>query len=324
MSFHCVARDLHRAVGDVGLGQRRRPSRLVLDVIEGMGRIPIETAGRLDLQGHVGELVLQGLEVPDRDTELLALLGVLDTHVEQALAAAEGVGRQQHQGRIAHALGRRSALGQHLTGCAVEGHGAELARAVDQIVVLGRDSACALLHQHQSGTRDADDDHTGHVGVGHIGLLARERAAARELPLLGLPDVVAFGQRHGPERLTLGQSRQPALLLLFAAAEDQGQAGQRVSEERTGCASVGQGLGRQGLIEHLESGAPVLFRNLETGHAHLHHPLPQGRVVAVGAFEDLADPGKRTLILDQLGNRFLQHLLLFGDVEIHFPELLSA
>ena len=43
---------------------------------------------------HVDGLVLDGLERPDRDAELLALLGVLEHQVEDPLARAHGVYRQ--------------------------------------------------------------------------------------------------------------------------------------------------------------------------------------------------------------------------------------
>ena len=50
------------------------------------GGVPEEPARGLDLDRHVGQLMLQGLEVADGHAELLASLGVLDTHGDATVA----------------------------------------------------------------------------------------------------------------------------------------------------------------------------------------------------------------------------------------------
>ena len=63
--------------------------------------------------GHVGELVLHGLELRDRGAELLARLRVLGGHANELPGRAERVGGEQHERGVAHARGgaRRSPSG---------------------------------------------------------------------------------------------------------------------------------------------------------------------------------------------------------------------
>ncbi len=77
-------------------------------------------------------------------------------------------------------------------------------------------------------------------------------------------------------------------------------------------------------VEHLESGAPELFRDRRTADAHLDQGLPEFWIVARVAVEDLAHPRERTLVLGQLSNRRLEQLLFFRDVEVHGYLLLWA
>ncbi len=63
---------------------------------------------------------------------------------------------------------------------------------------------------------------------------------------------------------------------------------------------------------------------MQTCEPHLHHPLPEGRLEAGFAFEDLAQGGSRAFALEELGDRLLQQLLFFGEIEVHFRALLLA
>src|SRR5947209_10004033 len=70
------------------LGHRDLAHR-VLAVLEApRGRVD-ELPRGLDLRRHLGELVADDLEVPDRAAERLALLGVLEGAVEAALRARD-------------------------------------------------------------------------------------------------------------------------------------------------------------------------------------------------------------------------------------------
>jgi hypothetical protein len=119
------------------------------------------------------------------------------------------------------------------------------------------------------------------------------------------------------------ESRGPALLLL-AAGQAQGQAGQRVPEEGARRPTVGQGLGHQGQVDQLQPRASELLGHLQAGDAHLGQAFPEDRIVARVAVEDLAQARQGALVVDELPDGFLEQLLLFRDVEVHFPELRSA
>ena len=216
------------------------------------------------------------------------------------------------------------ALREHLAGRLLEHDRVEPPRAIDAVVALDLDAARAPLGEREPGPGRADDDQVGDRAVGHVGLRAGELLAGRQRPLLGLPDAVHLAEGHGAQHLARGEPRQPALLLLFASGELQRQAGQRVPEERAGHAAVGDRLRREREVDHLEPGAAVLLRHLQAGHPHLREPLPERRVVALLTVEDLAQAREGALVLDVLTDRFLQQLLLFRDVEVHWPELLFA
>ena len=89
-----LERALHRPTIDLsqaGLRDRGGARRLAQAMIEAVGRVPDEGAGRLDLGCHLGGHVLDRLERADLPPELLAHLGVLDRHLECARRPAEAV-----------------------------------------------------------------------------------------------------------------------------------------------------------------------------------------------------------------------------------------
>src|SRR5208283_2453118 len=98
-----VACDLHEAVGEMCLGKRGVVLRFGRKMIEGMGRVPVETPCGLDLHRHVCELMLHRLEMADRDSELNARLRVLDRELDTARSAAKGIGGQEDEAGIADA-----------------------------------------------------------------------------------------------------------------------------------------------------------------------------------------------------------------------------
>ena len=63
-----------------------------------------ECARGLDLGRHLGELVADRLEAPDRAPEGLALLGVVERHLEQPLHSADGAERHREPlpGEVGH------------------------------------------------------------------------------------------------------------------------------------------------------------------------------------------------------------------------------
>ena len=94
VGFGRISGNLHVAITDMTLRNRGHAHGLVRIMIEGMRRIPIEAAGRFDGDRHVCELMLQPLKMPDRHAELLSVLRVFDTHIDELPRAAEGVGRK--------------------------------------------------------------------------------------------------------------------------------------------------------------------------------------------------------------------------------------
>src|SRR4051812_32026554 len=84
VDLNALVRDLHGDPRGVQLRHRDLAHR-ILAVRETPGRGVDQLARGLDLRGHVGELVPDHLEVADLAPERLALVGVLEGHVERPL-----------------------------------------------------------------------------------------------------------------------------------------------------------------------------------------------------------------------------------------------
>ena len=95
--------------------------------------------GRLDLEQHVGALVLDRLERADRPAELHADLGVLDRHLEHLLRAADLLGGQRDRGQVEGAVQRRGAVAGRADQPA--GHAGELEPGL----------LAGLVHRRQRG-----------------------------------------------------------------------------------------------------------------------------------------------------------------------------
>jgi hypothetical protein len=90
-----------------------------------------------------------------------------------------------------------------------------------------------------------------------------------------------------------------------------------MTEEGAGQRTVPEHLGDQGELEHLEPGASVRLRHDQARHAHLGQALPECRIVPRARVEDLAQPGRRALAVDEARNRLLEQLLLLAQSEMH-------
>src|SRR5207237_3709456 len=84
-----------------GNGQRGR-----LGVGGGQRRVPHDGARLLDGDEHVGALVLDGLELADGSTELLAYEGIRRGGVEAPAGQADRLGSEEDSGELVPALGR--------------------------------------------------------------------------------------------------------------------------------------------------------------------------------------------------------------------------
>ena len=77
-------------------GGHRRRERSGIGVGHGPGRVPRRGPGLLDGHEHVGDLVLDGLELADGSPELFPHLGVGCGRVEAPAGQAGGLGGRQH------------------------------------------------------------------------------------------------------------------------------------------------------------------------------------------------------------------------------------
>ena len=150
VSLHGIARNLHETIRHMGFGRRRNMLCLILFVILRVGRKPVETATGFDVESHRGQLVLQGLEVPDGDAELLSGLGILDTHLKQPLGSPESIGRAKNETDIPKPMGRALSIRQQLTGRILEGDAAHTASTIRAIHGFEFDSLRPSLHQPQA------------------------------------------------------------------------------------------------------------------------------------------------------------------------------
>ena len=81
-------------LGAEGFGERRGDGQLVIELLSGPGGVVRGGLGRLDVEQHVGALVLDGLERSDRSAELHTMLGVVNRVVEHTLSPTHLLGGQ--------------------------------------------------------------------------------------------------------------------------------------------------------------------------------------------------------------------------------------
>src|SRR5262245_50445586 len=318
-----VARHLHRALADVRLGERGGARGLLGEVVEGVRGVPDQRARRLDLERHVRELVLERLEVSDRDPELLARLRLLHRRRAEPRPRAERVRRQQHEAGVAHARRRARRLRQQLAGRALEDDRVEAARPVDALDGRERHALRAPLDEREAPAGEADHEQVRERRVGHVRLRAGEALADLERPLLGLPETARLAEGDRRERLARDQPRQPRLALLAAAGELDREPRERVAEEGAGRSAVAEHLRREREVGELEARPAPLLAEVEPAEAELDHPLPERGVVAL-ALEDRAQVRRRALPGQEAPDRLLQQALLVGEVEVHRPALRCA
>ena len=106
-----LGRAVEVRLGTERLGEARGDRQFVVTFLGRPGGVVRGRLRRLDVQEHVGALVLDRLERSDRPTELHAVLRVLDRVVEDALRATDLFGGQRRGGD----LQRRLETGQGFT-----------------------------------------------------------------------------------------------------------------------------------------------------------------------------------------------------------------
>jgi len=240
------ARHLPAAGGGGGRGQRRRLGQARrIGVSRPRGEVRCR-ARALGVQEHLGAAVRDGLEGPDRDPELLALLDVRERHVQGALADADHLRRQR---RVRS--GRRSGS-QRLALATREG--GEAAGRIDRRQRLGfgggDQTRLVPLEQHHHGRA---------VGVG--------------------------GQLGGADaggQLPRDQAGQPACPLLVRPARFDHRGRHRAGEKRGRRARIAELLEQHGKLHRPQALAAVLLRDGDPGPAELDDLTPQALVVALG------------------------------------------
>src|SRR5579871_2202946 len=100
MSRDRRARDGNEPVSKMRLRHRGGARRVGQIGILSIAGIPHQSAGRLDFECHLRQLVLQRLEATDSDTELRALLGIGYRQVKAMLCATQRIGRGKYKRRI--------------------------------------------------------------------------------------------------------------------------------------------------------------------------------------------------------------------------------
>ena len=109
--------DLHALLGTVrrrleaqrtGDPGTQRPFVGPLGTAPGRRGVPGHGRRLLDTHQHVGQRVLDGLELPDGPAELHPHLGVLRRRVQAPTGHAGPLRRRQDQGRVPHVVGRRA------------------------------------------------------------------------------------------------------------------------------------------------------------------------------------------------------------------------
>ena len=318
----------------LGHGHGQRPPVVVLrygqrgEVAQGPG----------PLQGdvHVGELVLHGLEGPDGDAELLAHLGVPESHVEDALAGAQGLDRHRCSGLLQGPAQRphdllRPRWTEHAIGTdlrAVQGD-----RRVGAGGVEGRDGLGAnggLRDDEQPDAVGADrplqpcghHELVGRAAVQHPTLRPRERPGASPRPchrghVLRRPAASGLGdaqRARQPPGGHLGQ--EPEALALRRRLPHRRDELRHRGGERAGRDDAAQLLHQHGQLDVAQPQPSAVLRDGEPGPVEGDHLRPQR-------------PGRRALLHhvphEAHGALPRQHgaygrpqlLLVVGELEVH-------
>ncbi|MNP09866.1 hypothetical protein D3C76_1019870 [compost metagenome] len=293
--------------------------------------------GLIQLDAHVDHAVLQGLELADHLAELLARLQVVE---------GQGAGRFHAANRFGALCGDRPALlvTQGRQGLAFW---AEQVGGADEYVIqiqlaslapiLGRIAAALhadgrRIEQKQAdagfvtrcatGAR-ADQDQPGALSTDQHGLAAAEFPAAAHRLGTGLHVVqlvVAGRLVDGDSQLQLraGDLRQQIVLLRLAAQLRQQTAG---IDHRVQVGLQAQATAQLGHDQHgfnaTAAEAAVLLGERYGGQAQLTELLPEGGAEARFALAKLLALLEAIGVAHQARRGVLQHLLLFGKIEVH-------
>ena len=328
---------LDRPVGRAGihvrqpsLGQGGGSGCLGGQGVKGVGRIPHQRPGRLDVAGHLCRHMLQGLERGDGAVELGAGFGVLDGQLQGFLRPAQAVGGQGHTRRVKQpghdfpALVLFAEQGGFGYGDLLElgpiypsglVNDIERGEAEARSLPLDQEQADPLFglargprhYQQDIGNLRKRDKHLGagqHIAV--FGFFGFEPHAP------GVETVVGLKQGQRANRLARSQTRQPGLPLGRTAGLDQAQRGQhRREHKRAGHDRPSDLFEQDRHIQHAESQAAVGFGDQQTGPAQLGRLAVEFGRKPLGVVVQLSDQTGRALLAQKFPGCVLQQLL-FG------------
>ena len=312
-------RDVHKRGVGGGFRNRRGFRERVGPLVGDRSRVIHGRARLLDPDQHVRRLVLDGLECADRAAELLAALGVVDSHVEQLRGAPHHLGgqgdRRLVQDRL-QILQRTLADPLEVRGSAndLEKGPGHVHRV--QVPTLGhvrhgkfdRVVARAVQEEPQARLRR----------VRHVTF--RRGVPAADPPIRRCPSRTRFVDAYGrPEAAIRNAGKMPAASGSAAQRfqRQRGQDARRVERARNQPAA---GLFHEYReIEQAEAQALVLFADEQAGPPEVGDLPPKGfgRGRGVAGVQHAAQFGDRPFLIQEFARRIAQEHLFFGQAEIH-------
>ncbi len=309
MDAHRVQGDLHRDLRAVQLGHAGLHVAALTAVVL-LRRVARQLPRGGELGGHLRQVVADGLVLPDRLAEALALLRVGERILERGGRDTQGAGGDlqttgleslHHVGEALAGLAAEDRVGGDAV--VVETQFARLDALVTQLGQVARDrQARAVLDEHH---RDAlvarlrggiglaqqrDQPRATRVGDPRLGTVDDQLVAVAlggRRHRLQVGAAAGLGQRHRRADLTGGQPGQVLALLLLGAEQGQqlGDDGVPAHRTRQRHPSAGEFLGDLDVAGHRHRRSAVLFRHGEPVDADLLHLLDPLLGVLVGVLD---------------------------------------
>ena len=295
---------------------------------------------------HISQLELSVLELAQAAAELDALLGVLDSLVDSALAQAQSLRSDTDTAAVQGLHSDLEALA-FLAQQVLLGHDAILkdqvagGAAADThllLVLTGGETGEALLNDEGGdavvalGLVGHGEHHEsiGHVAVGDEALAAIEDiVAVLVLDSGGLlagsvGTGVGLGQTERTDLAAAQQVGQVLPLLLLGAVLINGSAAQRGvsgNDNSSGAADLGQLFHAHGIGQDVAAGAAVFLGEVNAHHAQLRHLLDGLHGEALFLIDLLSQ--RLDLVLGEFPVHLAEHLLLVCQMKIHDSILLQ-
>ena len=280
------------------------------------------------------DVILHTLEFPDRHAELHPLLAVLHRQIEHRLAAADHE-RAQHRQRAEE---RTLELRPTLALAASEKIRRRDLDALERHLVLPREKAWEPARSHAARSRI--DQQQAHVGGpvagahGHDQMSRRGRVAHEQLgavepkaisePLrpqrdrLRTPRGVRIRDGHAEDDFATRDRRQDGVSLLSARRFQHDERAEHArAPERARHRSAAQFLEEHSGVGKRALAAAVLRGHEDAGPADVHGLAPQRRHQARRLALERDDRVRRRLALDERAGGRSQHLLRFGQGQVH-------